>query len=91
MEKKTLIIIVILLIVYTLFVNIDCYRLRNSKRNTRPLITFSIKEYETDSRIGTFYSGLGYTVEYYNIKNTMGYGTNIKLFNIITLFGVEAQ
>lgn len=91
MKKKILNTIVILFIVYILFVTVDCWRLRNSIRNTSPLITFRIKEYETNHKIGTIYSGLGYTVEYYDIKNTMGYGTNIKLFNIITLFGIEAQ
>ena len=92
MKRKVLIILLILIICYIIFVTIDCVRLENSKRHTKPLITTSIIEYENDRHVGTIYSGLGYSVKYYNVKNnSMGYGTTIKLFNIFTLYGIEAQ
>ena len=91
MIKKMLIIVGILLVIYIAFVTVDCFRLKNSRKNTQPLILFSVKNYETDNRIGTIYNGLGYNIEYYNNKNNFGYGTEIKLFNVITLYKDEAQ
>ena len=41
--------------------------------------------------IGTKYVGLGYTVDDYEIKYTMGSGIKIKLFGLIPIYAIEAQ
>ena len=61
MKKIILRILVILLILYVLFVTVDCIRLRYTKSGTKPLITISLGETEN----GNFYKGLGYSVRYY--------------------------
>lgn len=91
--KQILIALGIVLICYISFVTVDCIRLKNSKRGTKPLITIS--EYETDSRTG--YKGLGYTIEYYVDKeeqkegdmtyiNVYGYGAEFRLFDKIMVW-----
>ena len=93
MLKRTLIILGTILIIYISFVTVDCIRLRNAKRGTKPLIIVS--EYETDSRTG--YKGLGYTIEYYVDKdeqkeddmtyiNVYGYGAEFRLFDKIMIW-----
>ena len=93
MLKRTLIILGTIFIIYISFVTVDCIRLKNAKRGTKPLITIS--EYETDSRTG--YKGLGYTIEYYVDKdeqkegdmtyiNVYGYGAEFRLFDKIMVW-----
>ena len=81
------IIVLCLLLAWTLLIAIDCTRLRYAKRGTQPFITINIKDYEN----GNKYTSLGYSVKYYKIDNTFGYGTEIKLFDAITLYKNEAQ
>lgn len=81
------IILLFLLVTWALVVAIDCVRLKNAERGTKPFITLNIKDYEN----GNKYTSLGYSVKYYNISNTFGYGTEIKLFDTITLYKYEAQ
>ena len=91
--KRILIVFGIILFCYISFVTVDCIRLKNAKRGTKPLITIS--EYETDSR--TAYKGLGYTIEYYVDKdeqkdgdmtyiNVYGYGAEFRLFDKIMVW-----
>ena len=90
MKKKFKIIgivVLCLLLVWMLLIAVDCIRLKNSERGTQPFITINIKDYEN----GNKYTSLGYSVKYYNINNTFGYGTEIKLFDTITLYKIEAQ
>lgn len=89
--KKIFIIIGVLLIIYIAFVTIDCIRLKNANRGIPPLITVNNEEYDKDYEYGKIFTGIGYTVRYYNSKNTAGYGTEIKLFGIIPVCSIEAQ
>lgn len=89
MKKNKIIGIVVLclLLSWMLLVAIDCIRIKNAKIGTQPFITINIKDYEN----GNKYTSLGYSVMYYKINNTAGYGTEIKLFDAITLYKIEAQ
>ncbi len=59
--KKILIIFLAVIVLYSAFVIVDCIRLRKSASDTFPLITLeeNYAEYETK------YTGLGYSVVYY--------------------------
>ena len=59
--KKILIIFFVIIVLYSAFVIVDCIRLRKSASDTFPLITLeeNYAEYETK------YTGLGYSVVYY--------------------------
>ena len=96
--KKTLKILgLIILLVYFIFVCVDCNRLRNAKSGTKPIITIS----EQEEEYRTVYTGLGYSVEYYtNIGSieekdgityieTLGHGAEFKLFGVISIWGWE--
>ena len=90
MKKKILLIMVTLLIIYFLFITIDCIRLRNSKNATKPFITIGLAEYEN----GNKYIGLGYSVKYYKDKQENkngnivenGYGAEFRLFDRILIW-----
>lgn len=84
MKKKIFLTIVILLIIYFIFVTIDCIRLRNAKVDTKPFITISLAEYEN----GNKYMGLGYSVKYYKDKqdNENGYGAEFRVFDKILIW-----
>lgn len=90
MKKKVLIAIVALLIMYFLFVTIDCIRLRDAESGTKPFITVSLAEYEN----GNKYTGLGYSVKYYRDRQEdtngniieYGYGAEFRLFNKILIW-----
>ena len=76
MKKNICIIIVSIVLLYVLFVTVDCVRLRNAKVDTRPLIT--VKAVENENK----YIGLGYSVTYYVdsiVDNTNGITENIEL------------
>lgn len=90
MKKILLKIIVILLILYVIFVTVDCIRLRYAKSGTKPLITISLGETEN----GNIYKGLGYSVRYY-INETQKssdlilariYGAEFRLFDKILIW-----
>lgn len=81
------ILVLCLLLIWVLLIAVDCIRLKNAERGTHPFITINVKDYEN----GNEYTGLGYSVKYYRIDNTFGYGTEIKLFDNITLYKNEAQ
>lgn len=87
MKKKTFIILGIIIAIYVSFVTIDCIRLKNSGIGTKPFITINIKDYEN----GNEYTGLGYSIRYFYSENTFGSGVEIKLFNIIPIWYIEAQ
>lgn len=89
--KNIIITLLCLLIAWSIFVVIDFIRLKNASTNIQPLIVLNYKDYETNGRIGTIYKGIGYTVDYYQIENTFGSGTNIKLFDLIPILRIEAQ
>ncbi len=90
MKKKVLIAIVTLLIMYFLFVTIDCIKLRNAPNGTKPIITISLAEYQN----GNKYIGLGYSVKYYNDRHEdtngniveSGYGAEFRLFDKILIW-----
>lgn len=84
MKKKIFLTIVILLIIYFIFVTIDCIRLRNAKVDTKPFITISLAEYEN----GNKYMGLGYSVKYYKDKqdDENGYGAEFRVFDKILIW-----
>lgn len=86
------IVLLSLLIVWALFVKIDCIRLAIVQvEEAKPLITINTQEYEKDYEYGIIYTGLGYSIKYYNSKNTFAYGTELKLFGILTVWFSEAQ
>ena len=90
MKKKVWIAIAALLIMYFLFVTIDCIRLRNAPDVTKPLITVSLAEYEN----GNKYTGLGYSVKYYKSRQEdtnrniieYNYGAEFRLFDKILIW-----
>lgn len=61
MKKKILITVIALLVLYAVFVTVDCIRLKNSATDTKPIITLSEPDYDR----GTKYVGLGYSIAYY--------------------------
>ncbi len=92
--KRIIIGITILIAAFGIFIGIDYNRLKNSKIYTKPIITIGEEEFETTSRFGIIYYGLGYSVMYYDIGNksiTSGYGTKIFLFNSIQIWLDEVQ
>ena len=90
MKKKVLMVIGIILASYILFVAVDCIRLGNTSVETKPIITVSSSEDENRSK----YTGLGYSVVYYNDRqeNTDGniveniYGAEFRLFDTILIW-----
>ena len=90
MKQKILIVIGAIIIIYILFVTIDCFRLRNAKSGTKPFITISLAEYEN----GNKYTGLGYSIKYYKDKQVdingnieeSGYGAEFRLFDKILIW-----
>lgn len=95
--EKVIVIIGILLILSISLVTIDSWRLKGAKKGTKPLITISTVEYETEHQRGTKYIGLGYTINYYesiaSVKYmgsdgylTLGGGTEFKLFDRILMW-----
>ncbi|MBP3596490.1 MAG: hypothetical protein J6J60_04080 [Clostridia bacterium] len=90
MKKIILRILVILLILYVLFVTVDCIRLRYTKSGTKPLITISLGETEN----GKIYKGLGYSIRYYievtqvssDQINACVYGAECRLFDKILIW-----
>lgn len=82
--KAVLIATAALIIFCAVYITADCIRLNNSEPGTKPLITTGM--IKTDTR--TEYSGLGYTVEYYNSDNTDKpyYGGEFRLFDKILVW-----
>ena len=88
--KKVCIAIGILLIIYILFVTVDCIRLRTMNLGLKPLITISLGETEN----GNIYKGLGYSVRYYidviqkssDLITNRIYGAEFKLFDKILIW-----
>lgn len=88
--KVIFISILSIVIMYTIFIVIDCIRLRNAKSETKPFITVSLAEYEN----GNKYTGLGYSVKYYKdrLKDTngniveSGCGAEFRLFDKILIW-----
>ena len=83
-------VIAILLIIYVLFVTVDCIRLKKTQTETKPFITISYAEYEN----GNKYNGLGYSIKYYkdkpidtddNIEKNI-YGAEFRLFDKILIW-----
>lgn len=94
MKKKVLIVVGILLLIYVVFITVDCIRLGdlvNGSLNKQPVITISKREYKDDYGYGTEYIGLGYSVKYYRPNNSMGYKAEVNLFGIIPVNGYEVQ
>ena len=100
MSKKGICIIIILIgiICSVTFITVDCVRLKNSNRYTKPIITISEKNIMKNGIQDVTYYGLGYSVRYYtgssidgNIVHVYGYGTKIFLFNIIPIWAIEAN
>lgn len=90
--KCILIIVAILIVCLAVFITIDSIRLKNSNIETKPIITISEKiENDNSPFKSTTYYGLGYSINYYSIENTFGSGVNFKLFNVLTLWGLEIQ
>ena len=99
--EKVIVVIGILLILSTSLVTIDSWRLKHAKKGTKPLITISTVEYETEYQRGTKYIGLGYAINYYestrNVKYmdsygylTLGGGAEFRLFDIIQMWSRDA-
>ena len=90
MKKIILRILMILLIIYILFVTIDCIRLKTMKFGVKPLITISLGETEN----GNIYKGLGYSVRYYIDETQKSsdlilariYGAECRLFDKILIW-----
>ena len=62
--KDILIAFAIVIVLWVIFVLIDCIRLRNSKYHTRPIINLK----QEISKDETTYIGLGYTITYIHEK-----------------------
>lgn len=84
--KNIIVAIIIVVVCFIILITFDCIRLKTASMNTKPIITISQKE---DDKL--IYYGLGYSVEYYKVKNSMGSGATFKLFNIIPIWSFEAQ
>lgn len=90
MKKKSIIIVLVIIVLYISFITFDCIRLRNAKSGTKPLITISLSEYES----GNKYMGLGYSVKYYTDREEdtngniliKGYGAEFRLFDKILIW-----
>lgn len=88
--KKIFIILIAILALYAAYVIVDCIRLKNSKTDTKPLITISEPDYDN----GTKYVGLGYSIAYYQDSyvdddgnaNIKGYGAEFRLFDSILVW-----
>jgi len=92
--KSIIICLSIILVMYLVFVAVDCIRLRYAVSYTKPLVTLSEKV--TENRVT--YSGLGYNVSYYRdrvttinndvilIGGTGAYGAEFRLFNKILIW-----
>lgn len=88
MKKNVKKFILIFGIIFLIFVFGDCIRIKNVNTiNTKPIIT--IFEKEDDNQV-TYY-GIGYSVQYYKNKNSMGSGAKILIFNLIPIWSYEAQ
>lgn len=94
MKKYKLVILVLLAIfvLYVAFVTVDCIRLRNGA-NLKPMITLS----EDTTQFRRTYTGLGYTLSYYQDAETYeedgigytavsGYGAEFRLFGSILVW-----
>lgn len=81
------IVVLCIILIWLLLVTVDCIRLKNAERGTHPFITVNIKDYED----GNKYTSLGYSVKYYKLNNSSSYGTEIKLFDIITVYKEKSQ
>lgn len=88
--KITLIVVASIVLVYGLFVTLDCIRLKNSKIGTKPLIVLS-QENSSDKLI---YNGLGYKVVYYTNEKRISsdliiaeiYGSEFRLFDTFLIW-----
>ncbi len=94
MKRRKIVISVIIgvLLIWGIFVRIDYIRLKQRGYNhSKPLITIHTKEYKNEDKEGVIYTGLGYSIQYYQRKtNSMGgFGVIYKLFNIY-VWGWEA-
>lgn len=58
--KKILVVVIIVLILWAIYITIDCIRLKNSEFNTHPLINLG----ESVDMESITYTGLGYTISY---------------------------
>lgn len=86
-RKRICIIIVCIVLLYVLFVTVDCVRLRSSPMDTKPFVT--LKAVENENK----YIGLGYSVRYYvdRIEDSdgvlfLGYGAEFKLLDKILVW-----
>ena len=89
MKKKILIVVGIIVLIYVLFVTVDCIRLKSMKHGFKPLIT--LEEEKTDTR--EYYTGLGYNITYYINKtkkydmiSVAIYGAEFRLFDKILIW-----
>ena len=63
--KNILIAVAIVLVIWIIFITVDCIRLMNSKYYTYPLI--NLKQEVTKDAVT--YTGLGYTIKYIQAKD----------------------
>ncbi len=88
------IILLCLIIIWIIFVTIDCIRLGDILNGTwkkEPFITIATREYQDEYGYGIEYIGLGYLVDYYQPNYSMGYKTTVNLFYKIPINGYEVQ
>lgn len=82
-----------LIFIWSIYVTIDCFRLRNAESPIKPFITINMAEYEK----GNKYTGLGYSVKYYretqkivndgiDVIAESGYGAEFRLFDKILIW-----
>lgn len=90
MRRVIKILIIITIILFILVITVDCIRLnRLSKKlinSPKPIITIKCEEVKNRE----IYYGLGYSIKYYRIPNSMGYGATFKLFNLVKIWSWEA-
>ena len=78
--KDIFIAILIVIILWAIFVTIDCIRLRNSRCYTPPII--SVKQEANLQKLS--YTGLGYTIDYI-LNQTLDYNNGVSLHGIGTV------
>lgn len=92
--KNILIIILSITLCIGSYITIDCIRLKNSKFNTKPIISIKEQRIDYENKSVIKYTGIGYTIEYLNnieIKEaevivSSGYGAEFRLFSKILIW-----
>lgn len=90
--KIFLITIASIIVIYVIYITIDCIRLSNSNFDTRPLICIREQKIDYENKSTTRYTGIGYTIDYSYTKVSdidLGKSMELKLFGNLILAWIE--